>query len=174
MMYASLRPPVLRHHLIRLPLCSMIRRKVEVFTPKAFSFEPMLCEGVERPPEGRQWRYELKLDGYRAIGRKSGRSAQLWSRNQKNFTRRFPAVAKALAEIPSDTIIDGEIVALDENAKPSLDLLQGFRPGRGVDRALRLRSTHVARQGRPSLAARRTSRASSTNCGTATGRNPML
>jgi ATP-dependent DNA ligase len=108
----------------------MIHPKIDLSTPKAFSFEPLLCEGVERPPEGRQWRYELKLDGYRAIGRKSGRSTQLWSRNQKNFTRRFPAVAKALAEIPSDTIIDGEIVALDENAKPSFDLLQGF--GRGA------------------------------------------
>jgi ATP-dependent DNA ligase len=49
-----------------------------------FSFEPMLCESAERPPEGREWRYELKLDGFRAIGRKSGRSAQLWSRNQKD------------------------------------------------------------------------------------------
>jgi bifunctional non-homologous end joining protein LigD len=87
-------------------------------------------DGVERPPEGREWCYELKLDGYRAIGRKSGRSTRLWSRNQKNFTRRFPAVAKALADISSDTIIDGEIVALDENGKPSFDLLQGF--GRGA------------------------------------------
>jgi ATP-dependent DNA ligase len=42
-----------------------------------FSFEAMLFESAERPPEGREWRYELKLDGFRAIGRKSGRSAQL-------------------------------------------------------------------------------------------------
>lgn len=39
---------------------------------------------------GRECRYELKLDGFQAIGRKSGRSAQLWSRNQKDFTRDFP------------------------------------------------------------------------------------
>jgi ATP-dependent DNA ligase len=42
----------------------MIHPKIEVSTPKAFSFEPMLCEGVERPPEGPEWRYELKLDGF--------------------------------------------------------------------------------------------------------------
>jgi bifunctional non-homologous end joining protein LigD len=60
----------------------------------------MLCEGVERLPEGREWRYELKLDGYRAIGRKSGRSTQLWSRNQKDFTRRFPAITKAIVNLP--------------------------------------------------------------------------
>jgi ATP-dependent DNA ligase len=50
----------------------------KMLNPKLFSFEPMLCESAERPPEGREWRYELKLDGFRAIGRKSGRSAQLW------------------------------------------------------------------------------------------------
>ena len=70
--------------------------------------------------------YELKLDGFLAIGRKSGRSAQLWSRNQKDFTRGFAAVAKGIAELPNDTVIDGEIVALDENGKPSFNLLQGF------------------------------------------------
>jgi bifunctional non-homologous end joining protein LigD len=88
----------------------------------------MLCEGAERPPEGREWRYELKLDGYRAIGRKAGRSSQLWSRNQKDFARRFPAIVKAIAELPDDTVLDGEIVALDKNGRPSFDLLQGFGP----------------------------------------------
>ena len=97
-----------------------------MLTRKPFSFEPMLCESAERPPEGRQWRYELKLDGFRAIGRKSGRSAQLWSRNQKDFTRRFPTVVRGVSELPNDTIIDGEIVALDEDGKPSFNLLQGF------------------------------------------------
>src|SRR5689334_223715 len=93
---------------------------------KAFSFEPMLCQSVEQPPEGDQWHYEVKLDGFRAIGRKSGRGAQLWSRNHKDFSRRFREVASALLELPSDTVIDGEIVALDQNGKPSFNLLQGF------------------------------------------------
>jgi bifunctional non-homologous end joining protein LigD len=94
--------------------------------PKPFSFEPMLCESAERPPEGPEWRYELKLDGFRAIGRKSRRSSQLWSRNQKDFTRRFPDVVKGIAGLPGDTVIDGEVVALDENGRPSFNLLQGF------------------------------------------------
>jgi ATP-dependent DNA ligase len=89
----------------------------------------MLCLGAERLPEGREWRYELKLDGFRAIGRKAGRSAQLWSRNQKNFARRFPGVVKALADLPDDTVIDGEVVALDEQERPSFDLLQGLGTG---------------------------------------------
>ena len=59
----------------------------------------MLCESAERPPEGPEWRYELKLDGFRAIGRTSGRSVQLWSRIQKDFTCRFPCVVKVIAVI---------------------------------------------------------------------------
>jgi ATP-dependent DNA ligase len=74
----------------------------------AFSFEPVLCESAERAPDGREWRYELKLDGFRAIGRRSGRSVQLWSRNQKDFTRPFPRVMKDVVEPPSDTVIDVE------------------------------------------------------------------
>ena len=93
---------------------------------KAFSFEPMLCESAEWPPEGHQWHYEVKLDGFRAIGRKSGRSSQLWSRNHKDFARRFPFVASALLELPPDTVIDGEVVALDQDGKPSFNLSQGF------------------------------------------------
>ena len=93
---------------------------------KAFSFEPMLCESAGQPPEGPHWRYELKLDGFRAIGHKSSRSSRLWSRNGKDFARRFPAVVKALDELPGDTVIDGEIVALDETGRPSFNLLLGF------------------------------------------------
>jgi DNA ligase D-like protein (predicted ligase) len=93
---------------------------------KAFSFQPMLCESAEWPPEGHQWHYELKLDGFRAIGRKSGRTTQLWSRNHKDFGRRFPGVASALLKLPSDTVIDGEVVALDRTGRPSFSLLQGF------------------------------------------------
>ena len=54
-----------------------------------FLFEPMLCESAECLPEGRDWRYELKLDGFRATGRKSARSAQLWSRNHKTLPGAF-------------------------------------------------------------------------------------
>jgi DNA ligase D-like protein (predicted ligase) len=91
-----------------------------------FSFEPMLCESVEWPPQGREWHYELKLDGFRGIGGKCGRRTQLWSRNHKDFSPRFREVADALVELPNETVIDGEIVALDENGRPSFNLLQGF------------------------------------------------
>jgi bifunctional non-homologous end joining protein LigD len=95
----------------------------------ALRFEPMLCESAEQPPDGPEWRYELKLDGYRAIGFKTDGQAHLWSRNGKDFVRRFPEVAKAIASLPEDTAIDGEIVALDADGKPSFAFLQGFAKG---------------------------------------------
>src|SRR6266851_464246 len=96
---------------------------------KALFFEPMLCESAEQPPEGPEWRYELKLDGYRAFGFSSEGRARLCSRNGKDFVRRFPEIAKAIASLPEDTAIDGEIVALDANGKPSFALLQGSGAG---------------------------------------------
>jgi ATP-dependent DNA ligase len=64
---------------------------------KVFSFEPMLYESIEWPPEGQRWHYELmnlKLDGFRAIGRKSGQNTHLWSRNHEDLSRGFPIVAR--------------------------------------------------------------------------------
>jgi bifunctional non-homologous end joining protein LigD len=106
--------------------------QTDVVSRNSFSFEPMLCQNAEPLPEGQEWRYELKLDGFRAIGRKSGRSAQLWSRNQKNFARQFPIGVKGLAGSPDDTVIDGEVVALDEGGRSSFNLLQGFGNAKAI------------------------------------------
>lgn len=97
--------------------------------PKALKFEPMLCEAADRPPEGLGWRYEVKLDGYRAIGAKLAGRAQLSSRNGKDFNRRFPEITRVLSALPDETAIDGEIVALDPTGKPNFALLQDFRDG---------------------------------------------
>ena len=75
-------------------------------------------------PEGAGWQYEVKFDGYRALAIKSGGRVQLRSRNDKDFTRRYPGVGVALSEMPDETVIDGEVVALNADGKPVFSLLQ--------------------------------------------------
>jgi bifunctional non-homologous end joining protein LigD len=92
---------------------------------KAEFIEPMECALVPKLPEGRQWTFEAKLDGYRAIGVK-GREVILYSRNHKNFNKRFPQIAEAFGDLPDETVIDGEVVALDESGRPDFHRLQHF------------------------------------------------
>jgi bifunctional non-homologous end joining protein LigD len=84
----------------------------------------MLLQPAVELPEGERWLYELKLDGYRAVAFKTGGRAHLRSRNDNDFQPRYPAVAKALADLPDDTVVDGELVALDGSGHPSFNELQ--------------------------------------------------
>src|SRR5688572_23624075 len=87
---------------------------------------PMLLLRSDSLPEGPQWLYELKLDGYRAIAFKRDGSVQLRSRNDNDFASRYPGVVKALAKLPDNTIIDGEVVAFDQDGRPSFNALQNY------------------------------------------------
>ena len=92
---------------------------------KAEFIEPMECALVPKLPEGSDWTFEAKLDGYRAIGVK-GNNTILYSRNHKNFNKRFPQIADALNDLPFDTVIDGEVAAPDESGRPDFHRLQHF------------------------------------------------
>jgi bifunctional non-homologous end joining protein LigD len=78
----------------------------------------MLLRRTECLPEETNWIYELKLDGYRAIAAKRDDLVYLWSRNEKYFGVRYPSIVKALTKLPKDTVVYGEIVALDESGRP--------------------------------------------------------
>jgi ATP-dependent DNA ligase len=84
----------------------------------------MLLLHAERFPEGPAWLYEFKLDGYRAVAAKSAGRVTVWSRNENDFSSRYPEITAALARLPDDTVVDGEVVALDEEGRPSFNALQ--------------------------------------------------
>ena len=93
-------------------------------TEPAF-IEPMQCKPVATLPEGEKWTFEIKFDGYRCIAVKRVREVTLFSRHEKVLNRRFPSVVEALASLEGDFVLDGELVALDPQGKPSFQLLQG-------------------------------------------------
>jgi ATP-dependent DNA ligase len=95
-------------------------------TVRASFIEPMLLLATASLPEAAGWAYELKLDGYRAIAFKTGGRVQLRSRNNKDFNRKYPSITAGLAALPDETVIDGEIVALDDSGRPSFNLLQNY------------------------------------------------
>jgi bifunctional non-homologous end joining protein LigD len=94
----------------------------------------MLAEARDNPFTAAGWFFELKLDGYRALGARDG-TARLLSRNGNDLSSCFPEVIRALAALPFNRLLlDGEVVALDEAGRPSFQRLQQrARLRRGLD-----------------------------------------
>jgi len=90
----------------------------------------MLLLRRETLPQGPEWHYELKHDGYRAIAFKSDGRLHLRSRNNKDFSKQYPQLLKGLEELPDETVIDGEVVAFNESGRPSFNVLQNSATGK--------------------------------------------
>jgi bifunctional non-homologous end joining protein LigD len=85
----------------------------------------MQAKLVRTLPHDGDWLYELKLDGYRAMATRDGNKVSLVSRNANDLTARFPAVVEGLRQLkPKQFVLDGEIVALDDQGRPSFQKLQ--------------------------------------------------
>jgi bifunctional non-homologous end joining protein LigD len=94
---------------------------------EATFIEPMHCKAVAALPEDEQWGFEIKFDGYRCIAVRNDSEITLFSRNRNVLNDRFPNIVEALRSIDGDFVLDGEIVALDEQGRPSFQLLQSAR-----------------------------------------------
>ena len=134
-----------------------IRRSVEV----------MLAEPADEAFTRDGWLFELKLDGYRLLASKSHGEALLLTRNGNDYTAVFPEIARAVKALPFDEcIIDGEVVVLDAQGKPSFSRLQQrgrsdvaarrqARRRRAAGDVLRVRSARVRGLRSAAAAARR-------------------
>jgi bifunctional non-homologous end joining protein LigD len=93
---------------------------------------PMLATSVTEPFDRDGWFFEVKFDGFRAIAEVEDQKVRLYSRNQLSYLDRFPAVAAALEHLGHDAVLDGEIVAMDEQGRPRFELLQNYaKEGKG-------------------------------------------
>ncbi len=87
--------------------------------------EPMKAKLVAKPPATGDWIYELKFDGIRLIVIKAREKVSLLSRNRNDLTGRFAEITKAVKSLLADEcVLDGEVVALDEDGRSSFQLLQ--------------------------------------------------
>ncbi|MEY2563452.1 MAG: bifunctional non-ous end joining protein LigD [Verrucomicrobiota bacterium] len=97
--------------------------------PATLSFvEPMECKPVDKLPEGEEWQYEIKFDGYRAIAVKQYGEVSLFSRRGNSFNANYPETVAALNGLRAKSfVLDGELVALDEQGRHSFSLLQNAK-----------------------------------------------
>jgi bifunctional non-homologous end joining protein LigD len=97
------------------------------------TIHPMLATAVDEAFDGDDWLFEIKWDGYRAVAFIADGKARLVSRNQNDLTPRYPELKDLPKFVKAKTaILDGEVVALDEQGRASFSLMQqrtGFRPG---------------------------------------------
>jgi bifunctional non-homologous end joining protein LigD len=86
--------------------------------------KPMLASIAEGPFDNKDWLFEIKWDGYRAIAELQKGKLKFYSRNGIDFTERFPSIVQALKKINHDVVIDGEVVLLNEKNLPDFQKLQ--------------------------------------------------
>src|SRR4051812_26421526 len=99
--------------------------------------EPMGCLAVPAVPTGENWLYEVEWQGIRVIGIKEGREQHLFSGSGERLDDMFPEVLQALGGLACrSAIIDGQIIAWDEQGRPSARELQRRDGGRVLHMAV--------------------------------------
>jgi bifunctional non-homologous end joining protein LigD len=91
------------------------------------NIKPMLATLVDKPFNSKDWLFEIKWDGYRALAYADGENVELVSRNKKLFTDKYESVREALQSLGIQAVLDGEIVAVDEKGLANFQLLQNWQ-----------------------------------------------
>ncbi|MDP9229379.1 MAG: DNA ligase D, partial [Bacteroidota bacterium] len=89
-------------------------------------FNPMLATLVEEPFDDKEWIFEIKWDGYRAVADWQHKKLKFYSRNGLSFKEKFAVVAHAIQKIKHDVVLDGEVVLMNEENKPDFQKLQHY------------------------------------------------
>lgn len=97
-----------------------LTRKLEEYIPA------MLAKETDTPFSKKDWIFEIKWDGYRAIAEVNKGKVKLYSRNGNSFLSNYPEVVDSLSKLKLDAVFDGEIVVLDEEGKPDFQKLQHY------------------------------------------------
>jgi bifunctional non-homologous end joining protein LigD len=90
------------------------------------AFKPMLAKLIDAPFDDKDWIFEIKWDGFRAIGIKN-KSVELLSRLNNSLNSRFKIIAKELETIKGEFVVDGEIIIQDEEGKARFQLIQNYQ-----------------------------------------------
>ncbi len=96
------------------------REKLQNFT------KPMLAKETDEPFDSKEWLFEIKWDGYRAIAEIKNSKIELYSRNGLSFNSHYSQLYNELKKIKHDAVLDGEIVVLNEKGMPSFQKLQHY------------------------------------------------
>jgi bifunctional non-homologous end joining protein LigD len=105
-------------------LQELLKKGKKAAIPKKIN--PMLATLVEKPFDGKEWLFEIKWDGYRAIATVQRGKATIESRHNISFDEKFLPVKNALENWATQAVVDGEIVALKADGLPGFQELQGF------------------------------------------------
>jgi bifunctional non-homologous end joining protein LigD len=87
----------------------------------------MLATLIAEPFNSKDWIFEVKWDGFRAVAYKKNKKVELLSRNNKSFNTRFPEIVKALEKLPGSFVVDGELVILNQKGHPDFQKLQNWQ-----------------------------------------------
>jgi bifunctional non-homologous end joining protein LigD len=109
------------------------KKSIAIQTNERAEFiKPMLAHNIEKPFDDKNWIFETKYDGYRAIAVINPDQVNLFSRNHLSFNKNFKEIADELKKINHVAVLDGEIVIEDETGRSDFQLLQNYiKTGKG-------------------------------------------